>query len=309
MAGPAEDAVLVLDQVASVVAATTGGRAPSVTLTSDLAGDLGLDSLAAVELYDRLQETFGVILPEELLATATTPGDWLEAVRSAGGRSVRSPGRPAAAPRPRSRGREWPAAAQTLTEVLAWHVEQHRDRSCIRILHPHDGDAAEDITYGDLNGAARSVACGLLADGLGRGDRVVLMLPTGRDYFVAFLAVLFAGGVPVPIYPAAGAAQLAEHLLRQLHLVEDARPVVLITEPGSVTTTRAAYADVAGLRSVHSTDSLLGVADGGRTLPPIAPGDVALIQYTSGSTGDPRVSCSPTPRCSPTSAPSVGRSV
>ena len=41
------------------------------------------------------------------------------------------------------------------------------------------------------------------------------MLPTGRDFFIAFFAILYAGAMPVPIYPPMRLSQLEEHLRRQ----------------------------------------------------------------------------------------------
>jgi 1-acyl-sn-glycerol-3-phosphate acyltransferase len=283
------DVDLLLDEVAAVAAEVHGGSPPPVTLTCNLATDLGLDSLSVVELYDRLQAAFGVTLPEEVLATATTPGDWLAAILAAGGRPTRDTVRAVEPVAPlRTRGREWPVDAGTLLDALAWHVEQHRDQSSIRVLHTHGEAAYEELTYGDLSGGSRSVACGLVALGLEPGDRVVLMLPTGREYFIASLATMLAGGVPVPLYPAAAPSLLSEHLARQIHLVEDCRPRFLVTTADAVAATSAAYATVASLDAVHTTASLLGASDGARRLPAVAPDDPALIQYTSGSTGDPR---------------------
>ncbi len=288
-AGECADVDLLLDEVAAVASEVHGGSPPPVTLTSDLAVDLGLDSISVVELYDRLQTAFGVSLPEEVLAAAATPGDWLSAILEAGGRPIRDPDRPTEAQTPlRTRGGNWPVAAETLLDALAWHVGQHRDQSSIRILHSHQESAYEDLTYGDLDAGARSTACGMVAAGIRRGDRVVLMLPTGRDYFIAFLATWLAGGVPVPIYPPAAPSQLAGHLARQVHLVEDCNPLILVTTADAIAPTRAAYAGVASLHAVHSVNTLLAVSDGSRRLPAASPGDTALIQYTSGSTGEPR---------------------
>ena len=99
------DADLVLSEVASVVADLHGADPRSVALDSDLAKSSVVDSLAVVELHDRLEDAFGVTLSEDVLATAVTPGDWLRAVLLARG-SRGNDGRPAspsAADRPAGR--------------------------------------------------------------------------------------------------------------------------------------------------------------------------------------------------------------
>jgi acyl carrier protein len=57
----------------------------SLNLHSDFGNDLGLDSLAQVELCDLLERSFDVTLPDEVFLTATTPVDWLTCVRTARG--------------------------------------------------------------------------------------------------------------------------------------------------------------------------------------------------------------------------------
>ena len=57
------------------------------------------------------------------------------------------------------------------------------------------------------------------------------MLPTGRDFFVAFFAILYAGAVPVPIYPPMRMSQLEEHLRRQAAILRNAGARILITVP------------------------------------------------------------------------------
>lgn len=55
---------------------------------------------------------------------------------------------------------------------------------------------------------------GLQARGIEPGDRVAIMLPTAADFFPAFFGMLYAGAVPVPIYPPARPVQLADHMRR-----------------------------------------------------------------------------------------------
>jgi acyl carrier protein len=283
------DVDLVLRQVASVVTDLHGGVPRSVSLDSDLAEELGVDSLAVVELQDRLEEAFGVTLSEDVLATAATPGDWLRAVHEARGSRGH---RDALLPNPpsivRPAGQAWPAEAETLNEAMAWHVERHPDLVSIRILGSPGRTSVEDLSYGALSDDAAAVARGLVSQGLRGGERVALMLPTGREYFVAFLGALLAGGVPVPLYPPVSPSLLDEHLDHQAHLLENAGVGVLIAGPEVRQAEVLLRRRVPSLRTVGGSEVL---AEAGRQpclLPRVEADDTALIQYTSGSTNDPK---------------------
>jgi 1-acyl-sn-glycerol-3-phosphate acyltransferase len=283
------DADLVLREVVSVVTDLHGGVPRSVALDSDVAEELGLDSLAVVELHDRLEDAFGVTLSEDVLATAATPGDWLRAVLLARGSRGQAD---ALLPRPpsiaRPAGEAWPAEAETLTEALAWHVEKHPDLVSIRILGSPGRTSIEDLSYGALWDDAAAVARGLVTEGLGGGERVALMLPTGREYFVSFLGALLAGGVPVPLYPPVSPSLLDEHLSHQAHLLENAAASVLIADSEVEESGDPLRRLVSSLRTIRTSEAL-GQAGGRlRPLPRVAASDTALIQYTSGSTSDPK---------------------
>lgn len=285
-----EAANRVLAEVSGLLADLHAGVVRPVRLDSDLAADLGLDSLAIVELHDRLQAAFGVTLPEEVMSTAATPGDWLRAVLDARAQLARpavpSEPRPQAPPA-RAAGEPWPVDAPTLLDALAWHVDAHPDLASIRILGSSP-EISEVLTYDDLDAGARAVAAGLAADGLARGERVAMMLPTGRAYFLVFLGVLLAGGVPVPIYPPARMAVLEEHLGRQARLLDNAGAALLVTVPEAMVAARLLRPHVPTLRGVRTLETLVAAGRGRAPLPAVRPKDLALIQYTSGSTGDPK---------------------
>ena len=87
------------------------------------------------------------------------------------------------------------------------------------------------LSYGALAEEARNSAQGLIERDVIPGDRIALMLPTGRDFFVAFFAILYAGAIPVPIYPPMRLSQLEEHLRRQAAILRNAGTRILITVP------------------------------------------------------------------------------
>jgi 1-acyl-sn-glycerol-3-phosphate acyltransferase len=275
----------VLQAVRDLALEVRGDRGPDfhVVPTSRLDRDLGLDSLARAELLLRLENALDVTLPEALLAKAETPGDLIREIAELG----LTP-RAAAVTATISVAEEeaGPAhGARTLTEALDWHVARHGERTHLVLVEGQDQETT--ISYGELAVEARQVAGGLVALGLEPGERVAIMLPTCRDFFQAFFGILYAGGVPVPIYPPVRPSQIEDHLRRQARILNNCEARVLITIPEARPVAEFLMARVRSLVGVETTARLSKRASA--PLPPAAKwGDLALLQYTSGSTGDPK---------------------
>jgi len=135
--------------------------------------------------------------------------------------------------------------------------------------------------------SAREVAAGLQRSGVAPGESVALMLPTSLAFFEAFTGILLAGGVPIPIYPPFRAAQIEDHLRRQAHILDNGRAVLLISDEKALPAARVLKAGASALRSVLTLDRLLGLGGMWHAVPTGAQ-DTALLQYTSGSTGQPK---------------------
>lgn len=261
------------------------GLAPAgISLDSRLEQDLGFDSLARVELLQRIERTFGVALPEATLQSAITPRDLLAALAAAPLRAV-TVATPVVELPPAAAGPEaTPLAATTLVEVLDWHVEAHGERTQIILLT--EGDAEERVDYRRLWGGAAAVAAGLQGIGLQPRQTVAIMLPTSLEYFFAYFGILLAGGIPVPIYPPARPAQIEEHVRRHIGILTNAGAAILVTVPEAMPVARLLEAGVPGLRRVVTVAGLTG---GGPAAPvAVRADDIAFIQYTSGSTGNPK---------------------
>ncbi len=256
-----------------------------VTLDSVLDRDLGFDSLGRVELLVRLEQGFDIALGEQALMNAETPRDLLRAILGASGRvATRLP----AASEGLALGdaEAAPHSAQTLIQVLDWHVQAHPDRPHIRLYS--DDDDGEIITYGDLADGAGKIARGLQGLGLSHGEAVMIMLPSGRDYFYAFMGVLRAGGVPVPVYPPGRIGQLEEHLLRHVAIAENCQTRIMIAMPEAVQFSKLLRGQVACLRHVVTPEEVCAVTTTDLHPPTLKSDDMALLQYTSGSTGTPK---------------------
>ncbi|MDX5434420.1 MAG: AMP-binding protein [Halomonas sp.] len=265
-------------------------NAAPIDLDSRLDRDLGLDSLARSELLLRVEQAFGIRLPESALL-AETPKALLELLQAqpqtthvsseSRGKPAPTPPTPAAS----DSAEDQPHAATTLNEAMDWHLQQHPQRPHLYLYG--DDDQPQVMSYADLDREAQGVAAALASRGVSQGDRVALMLPTSRDYFIAFFGVLRAGAVPVPIYPPARPAQLEEHLRRHGRILNNAGAGLLITVAEARSVAHLLHAEAPHLRHIVTLADL-GERQADREPQRPDPDDLALLQYTSGSTGDPK---------------------
>jgi 1-acyl-sn-glycerol-3-phosphate acyltransferase len=113
------------------------------------------------------------------------------------------------------------------------------------------------------------------------------MLPTGKDFFTAFAGVLLAEAVPVPLYPPFRLDRFEEYATRQTKILTGAAARLLITVEQGRSVGRMLRSRVPKLRGVVTVGDLSAEPI---SAPPIraAADSPALIQYTSGSTGNPK---------------------
>ena len=168
-------------------------------------------------------------------------------------------------PSPRSR---------TLIEMLAARARRQPDRAAF-------GFADRVVSFGELWRRIDRCASGLGRRGLQPGGRVVLALPNGEDFFIAFYGVQRAGGVAVPIFPNSG----GERLLGMARLCGARLAVVASSGPKRAEQGRRGRS--AGLAVLEVAD-LTAAGAPKSSLPRIGADDLSYLQYTSGSTGDPK---------------------
>lgn len=261
--------------------------------------DLGLGSLERVELMLRLGQAFSVHLPDRVVAEANTVDDLVAAVLTTAGHAVE----PDLLSSELAPVRRHPSAslgtgsipageahilesAETLTEVLLRHARADASRPQV-FLRDDDG-ATTAITYGKLLERAGAVAAALQARGLAPGQAVAIMLPTCREFFYTFLGTLLAGGVPVPIYPPFRADRIEEYAERQSAILQNAEARLLVTFRQAEAVARLLQPRVPTLRAVVNASKLTEGGAQPASFHKSRPDEIAFLQYTSGSTGQPK---------------------
>ena len=258
-------------------------RVIEATLDSSLDKALGLDSLARVELLTRIERSFSVEMPGAALGAAETLRDLLKALLAAGPRIEAH--RRVSVDEHRGGVLPVPEGASTLIEALSWHVEAHPERR--HAFFYRTADETETLTYGELWRGASAVAAGLTERGLAPGQAVAIMLPSGFEFFFAFFGSLLAGGVPVPLYPPARLSQIEDHLKRQAGILRNSLAPILITVREATLAARLLKGHAPELREI-ATVGELRAARPNALRPRIKADDIAFLQYTSGSTGNPK---------------------
>ncbi len=155
-----------------------------------------------------------------------------------------------------------------------------------------DGPARREVTWRELDDAADAVARGLSARGLVAGHRVALVMANRVDLPIAYFGILRGGMVAVPINPRSTAAEIAR-------MITDSGARIALVDETAVAQTRSAMVEthhpvelvVDGCEAVAAETTFadfLARATGTAPVAPRDPESLAVILYTSGSSGRPR---------------------
>ena len=280
---PPIDANRLLAVVAEVAREARPHFEAYVALDSSLERELGLDSLARVELVLRLEREFAASLPEQALASSETPRDLLRFLLAGAGQAPKAADRTLAS-LVQAEGVRPPDAARTLTEALEYHAQRQPERLTVHLYE--EGDE-KSLTYRALWDGALLYAARLAEAGVTPGQTVAIMLPTCREYLFCFYGVLLAGGIPVPLYPPARLATIEDHMTRHIGILKSAGASIMVTIPEAKALAWLLRAQVESLRAVLVPADFASPAAG---FTPVrgAGGQIGFLQYTSGSTGNPK---------------------
>ncbi len=124
--------------------------------------------------------------------------------------------------------------------------------------------------------------------GLEKGDRVGLIVIEPQDFILTFMACLRVGVIPVPLYPPMSFGSLDAYADRTRKVLASAEAKLLIASAKLQNVLWSLVDQVPSMDKLVPVEQFSEVSDGTPVFPEIEPEDIAFLQYTSGSTADPK---------------------
>lgn len=172
----------------------------------------------------------------------------------------------------------------TLVNLLRDRAIQHPNKVPYTFLL--DGETeAFSLTYKKLDEKVRAIAA-LLQSRKASGERALLLYPPGLEFIAAFFGCLYAGVIAVPVYPPRG----KQKITRLQAIAQDAQATFALTTTSVMTKLAQSFKDEPELAALQSitTDNIAEDLANDWVFPEIANNSLALLQYTSGTTGNPK---------------------
>ena len=172
----------------------------------------------------------------------------------------------------------------TLVDLLQMRADRQPDELAYRFLL--DGETETlTLTYAELDRKARAIGAWLESLNAA-GERALLLYPPGLDYIVSFFGCLYAGLTAVPAYP----PRLNRPVPRIQSIVADSRASIALTTSTILTNIEQRFEhapDLQVLRWLNTEQVPVGLEADWRN-PEISSDTLAFLQYTSGSTSQPK---------------------
>ena len=145
-----------------------------------------------------------------------------------------------------------------------------------------DTDEPVNLTYKEMDQQARAIAAELIQLGACAGDRVLIALPQSVNYLTSFWACLYAKLIAVPVFP----LLTISHANRTLGIIKDAEARFVIANQPTIEILRSNYTFAHEIFYIDA--ETLSKEDRGVTFVEPDLDTIAFLQYTSGSTGNPK---------------------
>jgi acyl-CoA synthetase (AMP-forming)/AMP-acid ligase II len=172
----------------------------------------------------------------------------------------------------------------TLLDLLQSRAKSQSNKEAYIFLL--DGEKQEScLTYGELDLKARSIAAWLQSH-VSAGERALLLYPSGLEFIAAFFGCLYAGIIAVPTYPPGRNQKMS----RLKAILGDSEAKVALTTTAELAKIEGRLSQKPKLAALHwlATDNIASDLALNWQEPKVSEDTLAFLQYTSGSTGNPK---------------------
>ena len=177
-----------------------------------------------------------------------------------------------------------PAECSNFVELLETRAQLHPEKIAFTFL-PDGEDQGITVSYAQLRDQARSAAV-RYAKVAKPGDRALMLFPSGLEFIFAFFGCVYSGVIAVPAYP----PRRNQNLGRLKSIIDDCDPTFVLTSSKVLSIAEPLFAETEGLSGLEFLT--VDLDQGGQCddwqQPDITPDTLAFLQYTSGSTGNPK---------------------
>ncbi len=170
----------------------------------------------------------------------------------------------------------------TLLDIFKQRAQEEPDKIIYTFLE--DGESSEKhITYLQLYNKARNIACHLNIISPNKGERVILLYPSGLEFIISLFGCFLAGKIAIPVYP----PRQNKSIDRINRIINDSEGNIILTKQDISKSKNFNNVQLLDSLIVLNTDTIAHQTDN-IILPNIEPDDIAFLQYTSGSTDTPK---------------------
>ncbi|MEL6929126.1 MAG: fatty acyl-AMP ligase [Cyanobacteria bacterium J06600_6] len=174
--------------------------------------------------------------------------------------------------------------AATLVDLLQIRAESQPNQTIYNFLVDGETESVS-LTYKQLEQKAKAIAA-YLQSVCSPHDRVLLLFPAGLDYITAFFGCLYAGVIAIPAYP-----PRPNRSLNRIHnILDNAQTDVALTNSETLQGLERQLSSTTELQNLRwiTTDTIDSKAVSSWQQPDVSESDIAFLQYTSGSTAEPK---------------------
>ncbi|MGK7942416.1 MAG: fatty acyl-AMP ligase [Crocosphaera sp.] len=172
----------------------------------------------------------------------------------------------------------------TVVDLLAYQAE-HKSQETAYIFLADGENESSRLTYGELEEKAKAIAV-VIQSMTQRGDRALMLYHSGEEFLITYFACLYAGVIPIPADP----SRSYHNNKRLQSIISDAEANLVLTTNALLDKIQTKFNQEPQFKNIQwlVTETITEELASQWTKPGITKDTIALLQYTSGTTGEPK---------------------